>query len=481
MPQTQSHSAVNKAMATITSAISSWISYFFWAFLSVGIVLNLLYSTVRYLFAGWGSANAAFWGVFAFRNIRLLVHCIAFFCYRPAPEMRNPRYSAKDVTVVVPTITPHKMDFLETVTCICRNEPNTIIVVTVGQQNEMITRQSLALLMHKYPGINFSIMTAKEANKRAQIGVAARQIMTPITFLVDASVFWGPSFLTSALAAFEDASVYLVGTNKRVRVSTWDSLENFLPWGFMFNFFGSTYLGRHNFEIRATNTIDGGLFAVSGRTMGIRTAFLKDPKILYGFENERVSSVLGKFIPACNEPLLPDDDNYLTRQVINAGHKIKIQYTEDARVEIAPQFTYPRFLSQCMRWARSTYRSNCATMITERAIYRNQPWSWYAVYLNGMVNFALGCDCMLLYLFRKTTYNSRFSIFTLVAWIILSKLIKLIPYFIRNPRDLIFAPVYCLFAWYHSWIKLQALVTFYSADWAGRNLDAVNEAAATKD
>ena len=460
--------------------IFSWVSYFFWAILSVGLVLNLLYTTVGYFFAGWGGANAAFWGVFAFRHARLFVHCISFFCYRPAPVMRNPRYTAKDVTVVVPTIDPDGLDFVETIACLCRNEPNSIMVVTVGSQKEVVARGSLSLLMHQYPGINWHIMSTTEANKRVQIGLAVRRISTDITFLVDASVSWGPNFLRSALAAFEDKSVFLVGTNKRVRVTTWDSLENFLPWGFIFNFFGSTYLGRHNFEIRSTNTIDGGLFAVSGRTMGVRSVFLQDPKVLYGFENERVSRFLGNVFPACNKPLLPDDDNYLTRQVVNAGHKIKIQYTEDARIGIAPQFTYPRYLSQCMRWARSTYRSNCATLITERAVYRNQPWSWYAVYLNGMVNFALGCDGMLLYLFQKTTYNSRFSVFTLVAWIILSKLIKLIPYFILNPRDLIFAPAYCLFAWYHSSIKLRALLTFYSADWAGRNLNAVNNAATHK-
>ncbi|RYP11932.1 hypothetical protein DL767_010555 [Monosporascus sp. MG133] len=123
------------------------------------------------------------------------------------------------------------------------------------------------------------VVSHRRGNKYRQIGLAVGEIDTNITFLVDASVFWGPNFLTSALAPFEDMGLYLVGTNKRVRVSARDDLQLCLPVGF----FGSTYLGRHNFEIRATNTIDGGLFAVSGRAMGTRTAFLKTSKSSMAF------------------------------------------------------------------------------------------------------------------------------------------------------------------------------------------------------
>ncbi|RYP51078.1 hypothetical protein DL768_003522 [Monosporascus sp. mg162] len=178
--------------------------------------------------------------------------------------------------------------------------------------------------------INWRILSTEEANKRLQVGRAVGEIDTNVTFLLDASASWGANFLTSALAPFEDIGVYLVGTNKRVRVSAREDLELFLPVGFLFNFVGSTYLGRHNVEIRATNKIDGGLFAVSGQTMGIRTAFLKAEQVLHGILNERVTK---------------------------KGHKVKIQYTEDARVEIAAQFTFPSFLQKSLRWTRSTFRS----------------------------------------------------------------------------------------------------------------------------
>ncbi|KAK7744300.1 hypothetical protein SLS62_010258 [Diatrype stigma] len=449
-----------------------WIWIGFLNLITLGLLGFVITQTLGYFAIDGVDPNLAFLGIFAFRYTRVIIHSIAYFCYRPAPVQAKPRYTARDVTVVVPTVTPDSRDFIETIAGICRNEPHTITVVTVGPQREAEAARNLALLRHQYPQVNIRITQVQEANKRVQIAHAAADIETPITFLVDASVFWGPSFLTSALAAFEDATVYLVGTNKRVQVSTRDNLSRLVPFGFIFNFFGSTYLGRHNFEIRATNTVDGGLFAVSGRTMGIRSDFLRDAAVMKGFREEKVSSFLGRFVPKVfNKPLLPDDDNYLTRQVVKAGKKVKIQYTEDARVEIAAQFTYPRYFSQCFRWARSTFRSNCALLITERSVYGTQGWSVYAVYINGMVNFALFCDATLIYLLSRSDYSQSWPL--LLLWIMVSKMIKLIPYFILNPRDLVFFPVYVLFAYMHSFIKLIALFTFYSAEWSGRDLAAV--------
>ncbi|EMR63461.1 putative capsule polysaccharide synthase protein [Eutypa lata UCREL1] len=325
------------------------------------------YQILGYYFTSGVDPNIAFLSIFGLRYTRVLVHSVVYFFYRAAPVPAKPSITAGDVTVVVATIDPTERNFIEAIASICRTGPNTIIVVTVGAQREASATQNLALLQSLYPNITFRITHTAQANKRQQIALAAGLITTPITFLVDASVFWNPNFLTSALAAFEDATVYLVGTNKRVQLTTRDNLDRLLPLGFIFNFFGSTYLSRHNFEIRASNTMDGGLFAVSGRTLGIRTKFLQDQEIMKGFTNERVSNYFGSYIPALNQPLLPDDDNYLTRQVFNKGHKVKIQYTEDARVEIAGgQFTYPRYLDQCLRWARSTFRSNVASLVTER-------------------------------------------------------------------------------------------------------------------
>lgn len=58
----------------------------------------------------------------------------------------------------------------------------------------------------------------------------------------------------------------------------------------------------------------------------------------------------------------------------------------------------------------------------------------------------------------------------MVVWIVCSKIVKLITYFHRERRDLLFFPLYIVFAYYHSLIKLWALLTFWDVAWSGRNL-----------
>lgn len=69
----------------------------------------------------------------------------------------------------------------------------------------------------KYPSIQFVVKTAQFPNKRGQIALAVPHIETDIAVLMDDHVFWGPRYLESLLCAFEDPSVGLVGTNKRVQ------------------------------------------------------------------------------------------------------------------------------------------------------------------------------------------------------------------------------------------------------------------------
>lgn len=110
------------------------------------------------------------------------------------------------------------------------------------------------------------------ASKRAQVAHAAPQVVTPIAVMMDDHVFWRPGFLKAILCPFEDPNVGLVGTNKRVQ-----RLDGLGLWARIWNMLGALYLCRHNFEIRATNAVDGGVFVVSGRTYAIRTEILDTP------------------------------------------------------------------------------------------------------------------------------------------------------------------------------------------------------------
>ena len=416
------------------------------------------------------SQDFLFWFLLGFRYLRLVVHVISYlFVYRPSPIPARPSYARSDCTVIVPTVDPLNEDFNECLHSILMNSPAAVIIVTVGKANERACKCVIKELQLCHPSTRLTVFTTEIASKRRQVCAAIPHIKTKITVLADDHVFW-PSlnFLPTVMAPFEDPQVGSVGTNKKVRREpTGLSFRSF------FNFLGCVYLERHNFELAATNAIDGGVFVVSGRTSIIRTSIIRDPAFTEGFTNETL--FFGQF-----GPLNADDDNFITRWLVTNNWKIKFQHCVDATIETTLG-TYPKFLYQCLRWLRTTWRSNSASLFTDRTVWVSQPWCVYAVYITSFFNFALFYDAALLYtLHYHTSFgDSESALWIMVACIFASKMVKLIAHFLRCPADIVFVPGYIVFAYYHSLLKLYALFTFYVTAWGGRNLAAVGDESET--
>jgi hypothetical protein len=141
--------------------------------------------------------------------------------------------------------------------------------------------------------------------------------------------------------------------------------------------------------------------------------------------------------------------------------EIVIQTAPEAVIETTVE-TNIKFLAQCLRWMRSNWRSNISSTIYERHIWRKQLWNVYAVHLQTpMISFIV--DPVLLYLLHRATQGNadlhRLSLMALVGWMFFTKIFKLIPHFIRYPRDIIFIPVTIVFGYGYGFIKLYALFT----------------------
>ncbi|KAH9901785.1 nucleotide-diphospho-sugar transferase [Xylariomycetidae sp. FL2044] len=409
------------------------------------------------------------WGflfLFLFRYLRLLGNLIGYCLYRPTPIPKNPTIRPTDCTVIIPTVEPTHEAFSECCETVLANGPARLLIITVGPALKRTCEQVVAGFRTQFPDTVIEIDTTNVANKRAQVAHGLARLQTPFVALVDDHVFW-PSkrFLPTALAPFEDPKVAVVGTVKRVR-------RNVAGWGMqaLFNFLGAVYLERHNFDVRATNAIDGGVFVVSGRTSLWRSSVVGDKAFLDGFTHERF--FFGRF-----GPLAADDDNFLTRHVVRAGHDVRWQDAEHALIETTLG-EFPRYLSQCLRWARTTWRSNSASLFTDRTPWRRYPWTTYAALLASFTNFALFYDAALMYaLYYHTSFGrNATAMVAMASFIFVTKILKLLPHFWRHPRDVAFFPGYVIFAYYHSLLKLYALFTFYVIAWSGRNLDDVNEA-----
>jgi hypothetical protein len=229
--------------------------------------------------------------LFTYRYYRFFLTLYAFWRYKPSAIPENPTLSPEDVTLVQPTRLVSESEnsgFEECLTTWLLNTPAKIIIVTDTEERAMKAKERYLNISAKIldgsslfikglgaidiSAVKVEFLHAGIADKRSQMAMAIPSVQTELVIFFDDHVFVKPRFLRDVVAAFEDPYVGLCGTKKSVRrrnFRTGSSLGNY--WASFWNFLGIAYLVRHNFEIRATNSMDGGVFVVSGRAMVVRT------------------------------------------------------------------------------------------------------------------------------------------------------------------------------------------------------------------
>jgi hypothetical protein len=409
--------------------------------------------------------------IFVFRYLRLVGNLFSFwFLYRATPTPTNPTMHRSDCSVIIPTVDPTNEHFDECVQSILRNAPKQLIMVTVGHFKLDVLERLAEPLRAVFTKTQIICGAIEKPNKRRQVAHAFQLITGSVAVLVDDHVFWpSDNFLPAALAPLEDPTVGMVGTWKRVRRDT--SLPLF-SYASIVNMLTCTYLMRHNFELCASNAIDTGVFVVSGRTALIRAAIVQNAEFVRAYANET-------FLLGLCGPLNADDDNFITRWLVSHDWAIKFQACPDAVIETVIGADSTKFHGQCLRWARTTWRSNTALLWRRPRVWVLQPWCAYAVYIAGLTNFALLWDGLLVWSATRTQWYAQSPIKTLailVAIIFLSKTVKLWGHWRNEPRDFLLFPANVLFAYYHSFIKFMALVTFWDNRWGGRDLSKAVDA-----
>lgn len=99
----------------------------------------------------------------------------------------------------------------------------------------------------------------------------------------------------------------------------------------------------------------------------------------------------------------------------------------------------------------------------------------YAIYISQLVSFAIVWDPLLVCTLRRTSFyldsdHQSLLLALMVAWILISKIVKIAAHFVRHPSDIVWLPAYFAFAYFHSFIKVYCLFTFFDHNWSGRNL-----------
>lgn len=393
-----------------------------------------------------------------FKFLKVFVHTVSFyFLTNPAQQNTHPTHYPREVTVIVPSVGDFGPEFVECIESIIANRPSEVIVSTVGPVKHNLAKLVCDDICSRHEGSKITIISIPEPNKRAQLLTPISTIRTPIISYADDHVFWPPTFLRSALAPFEDQLVGLVGTVKRVRR---DRSGGY--WKSALNYIACLYLDRHNFEITASYNIDGGIHIISGRTALVRTCIVDSVHFRRAFLNE--TWFWGKV-----GPLKVDDDNCITRWVVNHGWRAVFHNSPDALVETTLGTTggYQKFRGQLIRWARTTWRSNSTTLFSDRTCWNAHPWTTYSMFMSTLVNVALIYDPLLIFTLYRSGYTQHMT--TLILALLISKLIKPLQHLRREPQDIIMVPMGLVFGYVHSFIKIWALFTTHKTDWCGRD------------
>ena len=186
---------------------------------------------------------------------------------------------------------------------------------------------------------------------------AIPEVGSQITVFADDDVSWPRETLKWLLAPLEHERYGGVVTCQRLRRVEYPLFTMKRVW----NFLGALYLERRNFDCAATTFLDGGIPCMSGRTVAYRTRILQNAAFMYEFMNE--VWCWGRY------RLNPDDDNFITRWMVSHGWETYMQYHPSCEVQTTLE-SNPKYLTQCVRWSRSNWRSNLTSLFMERYIWK---------------------------------------------------------------------------------------------------------------
>ncbi|KAI4264665.1 MAG: hypothetical protein L6R42_000238 [Xanthoria sp. 1 TBL-2021] len=220
------------------------------------------------------------------------------------------------------------------------------------------------------------------------------------------------------------------------------------------DFLGTAYLERRRFELAATGSIDGGVGCLSGRTFAIRTGIIQNEQFFNEFQEERWLGFLSL--------LAADDDNFMTRYLVNHGWGIAVQLTKEAELTTTLEGN-SKFLAQCVRWRRTTWRSNFTSLFVDQIVWSFNP---PAVMMDSLLGYTL------YHAVRASEPQSYIpgmltSLVTFFLWVMFTKIIKFAGHFHRYPADLKFLPILYLFSYLHGFIYLYSFSTLHKTGWGG--------------
>ncbi|KAI8846502.1 hypothetical protein BC829DRAFT_445296 [Chytridium lagenaria] len=336
-----------------------------------------------------------------------IVKLLAFCLYKPIQPRRRSRFIAnRDVTILVPTI------------------DSSVEIKTATESEEGVG----SVAREVDPGGEVvKVITIAKPNKRNQMTAGINHVKTEITVFCDDDVIWPDTMLKYMLAPFEDRNM-----------GEWPSRDSY--WQ------KNDHMG------------DIGIIPTFGRTAAYRTSILRDPHFQWEFTHE---FWVGKYHQHSG------DDKFLTRWMHSHGWKTYIQCCPEAELRSTFKDNW-RFLKQLLRWTRNTWRSDIKSLFRERHVWKRHPFVAFSMldkFFNPLTLLAGPITVAYLSTLKDGSLPIWIIVISYLTWLIITRLIKYAPHFVKRPQDVFCIPVWLVFNLVFAVMKVYCLFTLYVTDW----------------
>jgi len=337
----------------------------------------------------------------------------------------NCRYTNKDTSVIIPVVDEPESLFKEVLTRIQRQRPGELIVVINGPRNELLEKVCTQF-SQLYD--NFKWVYTPIPGKRNALVRGLNLATNPILVLVDSDTIWEENTLKELIKPFEDKSVGGVTTKQRILNTNQGIIPKFADW---------IESIRNTYSFKSYSVL-GQIGCLPGRTIAIRKVCFD--RCAKQFLEEKFLGIRLEY----------SDDRSLTNYILKQGYKTV--YQETSQVYTLAPVTWKRYTKQQLRWSRGGQYNNLRML---GWMLRKTPYLGLLSIFDTLLPFAVVGSIVGAIVSSLLRNNARVSIIDntpidrfpiylicVVVTIILVTVIKFLPIIIREPKQLLYLPVF---------------------------------------
>jgi len=379
-----------------------------------------------------------------------LIRRIGAALYKPIKGVKLTSANRPTVTIVTPVFHEDPALFNEALQSWIANGVDEIIAVIDKNVPGSNKNSHLMVLFERdyvrknHGRTKCKLIVRGGTGKRGALADGIGHAKGDIIAVVDSDTVWDANVIAKSLPYFTNPSIGAVTVTQRI--SNPNTISNVL--------FDMLLWSRYAEEVPFLLGMGNVFNTLSGRTALYRREALLNQKYdnMHHLRHEFFLGTRG----------VSGDDKRLTHLILEQGWHVA--YAKGATVYTQGLGNARTFLKQRLRWTRNGWRASLKA-VKAGWVFKHPALAYFI--LDGFIQpffMLLGPIAFIFALIAKNWLVAGI----LVAWWILSRLIKLFGYFRAHPKRIIYLPSYIVYTYTNALLKIYALGTLVEHSWATR-------------